>query len=198
MMNPIDVIKEFLVYPLWFKKKKCHYATVYGSARVKEGEPYYELGRNVGKICAQKGYGVITGGGPGLMQAANEGAFKNGGDSVGFNIVLPHEQKSNPFVKEVFVFKYFSSRKIMLSRFSSLFIILPGGFGTVDELFEILTLMQTKKQPIRPVVLLGKSFWAPLLSWLEEKLLREKMISEEGLKMFTLLDSLEDLNHFLK
>lgn len=141
--------------------------TVFGSARVREGDPYYEMAREVGAAMSRLGFSVMTGGGPGVMEAANRGAKEAGGHSIGCNIVLPHEQSANPYVDVSVEFSYFFVRKVMLVKYSYAFIVLPGGFGTVDELFEALTLIQTGKVSDFPVVLMGRDFWAPLLAQLD-------------------------------
>jgi uncharacterized protein (TIGR00730 family) len=133
--------------------------TVFGSARYKEGHPYYELARDVGHKLAEAGFAVLTGGGPGLMEAANRGAFEAGGKSYGLNIILPHEQKPNPYVNESIEFRYFFIRKVMLVKYSCAFIIMPGGMGTLDEMYEAATLIQCKKIGPFPLILMDKKFW---------------------------------------
>jgi uncharacterized protein (TIGR00730 family) len=133
--------------------------TVFGSARYKEGHPYYELTRRVGRKLAEAGFTVLTGGGPGLMEAANRGAFEAGGKSYGLNIILPHEQSANPYVHDSIEFRYFFIRKVMLVKYSCAFIIMPGGMGTLDEMYEAATLIQCKKIGPFPVVLLDRKFW---------------------------------------
>jgi uncharacterized protein (TIGR00730 family) len=133
--------------------------TVFGSARYKEGHPYYELTREVGRALAEAGFTVLTGGGPGLMEAANRGAFEAGGKSYGLNIILPHEQMPNPYVNESIEFRYFFIRKVMLVKYSCAFIIMPGGLGTLDEMYEAATLIQCKKIGPFPLILMDKEFW---------------------------------------
>ena len=133
--------------------------TVFGSARYKEGHPFYELTREVGSELAKAGFTVLTGGGPGLMEAANRGAFEAGGKSYGLNIILPHEQKPNPYVNESIEFRYFFIRKVMLVKYSCAFIIMPGGLGTLDEMYEAATLIQCKKIGPFPLILMDKKFW---------------------------------------
>jgi uncharacterized protein (TIGR00730 family) len=133
--------------------------TVFGSARYKEGHPYYELARKVGRKLAEAGFAVLTGGGPGLMEAANRGAFEAGGKSFGLNIILPHEQKPNPYVNDSIEFRYFFIRKVMLVKYSCAFIIMPGGLGTLDEMYEAATLIQCKKIGPFPLILMDKKFW---------------------------------------
>jgi uncharacterized protein (TIGR00730 family) len=133
--------------------------TVFGSARYKEGHPYYELARKVGRKLAEAGFAVLTGGGPGLMEAANRGAFEAGGKSYGLNIILPHEQKPNQYVNDSIEFRYFFIRKVMLVKYSCAFIIMPGGMGTLDEMYEAATLIQCKKIGPFPLILMDKKFW---------------------------------------
>lgn len=172
--------------------------TVFGSARFKENHPYYELAREVGKNLPKLGFAVMTGGGPGIMEAANRGAKEAGGKSVGCNIELPMEQKYNPYMDKWFTFKYFFVRKVMLFKYSYAFIILPGGVGTMDELFETITLIQTKKIHDFPVILMGKDYWYPLREILD-KMVREETISVEDLDLIKFTDSVtEALDHISK
>ncbi|MGP1347885.1 MAG: TIGR00730 family Rossman fold protein [Phycisphaerales bacterium] len=146
--------------------RKLHFlppcVTVFGSARFEEDHPHYELAREVGRQLARAGYAVMTGGGPGIMEAANRGAKDAGGMSIGCNIVLPHEQQPNPYLDKFIEFRYFFVRKVMLVKYSQAFIVLPGGFGTMDELFEALTLIQTGKITHFPVVVMGRDYWRSL------------------------------------
>lgn len=144
---------------------KC--VTIFGSARESENKPYYKVAYNIAQEAVKKGYAVITGGGPGIMEAANKGAHESNGISVGLNILLPFEQKHNPFIKILVNFKHFFVRKVALLKYSSAIIVMPGGFGTLDEMFEALTLRQTKKIENIPIVLVGKEYWAGLLSWVK-------------------------------
>lgn len=169
--------------------------TIFGSARTKEENPYYKLAEEVAFQLTQKGYGVITGGGPGIMEAGNRGARRGGGTSVGLNIFLPFEQSSNPYIDfdKLITFDYFFVRKVMFVKFSQGFIVLPGGFGTLDELFEALTLIQTKKIGKFPVVMVGKQFWGGLVEWIKSTMLeKEKNISPEDLNLFYLVDTPEE------
>ena len=152
--------------------------TVFGSARFAEGTPYYKLGVEVGRELAQAGFTVITGGGPGMMEAANRGAREAGGASIGCNIILPHEQKHNPYLDEVVNFNYFFSRKVMLVKYSCAFVCMPGGFGTLDEMFEAATLIQCQKIGPFPLVLIGTRFWKHLIELMYD-MLGEGAISEE-------------------
>ncbi len=164
--------------------------SVFGSARTKPGAPYYELAVEVAKVLVEHGYGVITGGGPGIMEAANKGCREAGGDSVGLNIVIPHEQIANPFIDpdKLINFDFFFVRKVMFSKYAQGFIVLPGGFGTMDELFEALTLIQTGKSTRFPVVMMGSDFWGGLVDWIKEQLLGQGNISPADLDLFHVVD----------
>ena len=162
--------------------------TVFGSARVKEGDPAYEMAREIGRLLALEGYAVITGGGPGVMEAANRGCQEGGGLSVGCNIELPHEQSLNAYVDLGVEFRYFFARKTMFVKYADGFVILPGGFGTMDELFEALTLIQTGKIRHFPVILVGTAFFASFLEWIKAKLLGEGMIAPEDLDLIQITD----------
>jgi uncharacterized protein (TIGR00730 family) len=162
--------------------------TVFGSARVPEGDPRYELGREIGRALAEAGFAVITGGGPGLMEAANRGCREAGGFSVGLNIEVPHEQETNPYVDQAIEFRYFFARKTMFVKYADGFVILPGGFGTLDELFEALTLIQTAKIEHFPVVLVGSAFWQGLLGWARDVLVPGGTISSADLDLVTVTD----------
>ncbi len=167
--------------------------TVFGSARTKPGEPYYKQAEELSAQLAKKGFAVITGGGGGIMEAANVGAFKVGGQSVGFNIELPFEQQLNPYTTESLQFDFFFSRKVMLAYASEVYVYFPGGFGTFDELFELITLIQTKKVERIPVVLYGRSFWGPFMELIEQQMLKEfKTISKEDLELFQVVDSVDE------
>jgi uncharacterized protein (TIGR00730 family) len=166
--------------------------TVFGSARFKEDHPYYALARRAGAALADAGFTVMTGGGPGIMEAANRGAREAGGRSVGCNIELPHEQSANPYLDVMVDFRYFFVRKVMLVKYSYAFVVMPGGFGTYDEVFEALTLIQTGKIRNFPVVLIGSDYWRPLIDTLSGTLLREGAISAADLDYITVLDSPED------
>jgi uncharacterized protein (TIGR00730 family) len=166
--------------------------TVFGSARLQEGDPAYALAREVGSELAQAGFTVMTGGGPGLMEAANRGAREAGGRSIGCNIMLPHEQLPNPYVDRVVTFRYFFIRKVMLVKYSFGFVVMPGGFGTYDEIFETLTLIQTAKIRDFPVVLMGREFWAPTLAVLRDPLLARGLIDRIDLERLVVTDSAEE------
>jgi uncharacterized protein (TIGR00730 family) len=160
----------------------------FGSARVQEGEPAYELARETGRLFAEAGWAVVTGGGPGVMEAANRGCREGGGLSVGFNIELPHEQGLNPYVDIGLTFDHFYARKTMFVKAAEGFCVFPGGFGTADELFESLTLIQTGKVLHFPVVLLGSDYWSPLLDWVLEQALEEGMVSTEDVALLMVAD----------
>ncbi|MEZ2122290.1 MULTISPECIES: TIGR00730 family Rossman fold protein [unclassified Corynebacterium] len=166
--------------------------TVFGSARQSEGTGYYDLGRELGTRLAEADYAVITGGGPGLMEAGNRGATEGGGLSVGLGIELPHEERLNPYIDLGINFRYFFVRKTMFLKYSQAFVCLPGGFGTLDELFEALCLVQTGKITNYPIVLLGTSFWSGLVGWIREQLLVNGMISPEDLDLIMVTDSPEE------
>ncbi|MDB5191096.1 MAG: Cytokinin riboside 5-monophosphate phosphoribohydrolase [Segetibacter sp.] len=169
--------------------------TVFGSARFKEGHKYYEASREFGKRIAEMGFTTMTGGGPGVMEAANRGAFENGGYSVGCNIALPFEQKHNPYMHKWYTFKHFFVRKTLLIKYSYSFIIMPGGFGTMDEFFETLTLIQTKTIKSFPIVLYGRSYYQPLVDYMGF-LLKEGTVSENDLKLVILTDDIDEaINH---
>jgi len=167
--------------------------TVYGSARTTPDSPEYQAAEELCYRLSKKHFTVITGGGQGIMEAANVGAFKAGGESVGFNIDLPFEQKLNPYVTQSLNFNYFFSRKVMLAFAAEAYVYFPGGFGTLDEMMEMITLIQTKKIKRIPIVLYDSAFWRPFLSWLEETLLDEyETVSPEDLKIIHLVDSVDE------
>src|SRR5580765_3101228 len=168
------------------KIKNC--VTVYGSARFKEGHVYYELARSMGKALAENGFSVMTGGGPGVMEAANRGAKEGGGTSLGCNIILPFEQKLNPYIDSKVEFEFFFTRKVILRKNSVAYVLMPGGFGTMDEIFEVLTLIQTHKLPPRPVVCLGKKYWQKLGVFIRETMLEEKTVSPTDPDLYFVTD----------
>jgi len=169
--------------------------TIFGSARTKADNKYFMMAEEIANKLAQKGYGVITGGGPGIMEAGNKGAFEAGGSSAGLNIELPFEQFSNNFINsdKLINFDYFFVRKVMFIKYSQGFVVLPGGFGTFDELFEAITLIQTEKIGRFPIVLVGKSYWGGLVDWIKTVVLEtENNISSKDLDLFTLVDTVDD------
>jgi uncharacterized protein (TIGR00730 family) len=162
--------------------------SIFGSARTPSDHPYYKLAVETAAELAKAGMAVITGGGPGIMEAANKGAYQAGGKSVGLNIELPHEQKSNPYQNLSLSFRYFFARKTMFTKYAHAFVIFPGGFGTMDELFESLTLMQTTRMAKFPVVLMGKDFWGGLITWLKDVMLKVGCISPVDLDFYSVTD----------
>ena len=162
---------------------------IFGSARTKPDDPDYKAAQETGALLAAQGFAVITGGGPGIMEAANRGAFEAGGMSIGCNIELPFEQRPNAYQTLSLTFKYFFVRKMMFVKYSLAFVIFPGGFGTLDELFEALTLIQTKKIRNFPIVLFGSKYWSGMLAWLREEVLRGGKINEHDLDLFHVTDS---------
>jgi len=167
--------------------------SIFGSARVPPGDPVYEKTERIAELLAQRGYAVITGGGGGVMEAANKGAASVGGRSVGLNIELPMEQKPNTFANMKFSFRYFFVRKVMFIKYAQAYVIMPGGFGTLDEVSEALTLIQTRKIKPFPVIMVGSEFWAPLVDWFKNTLLEQKMISKEDLDIFRVMDDPEEV-----
>lgn len=169
--------------------------SIFGSARTKPGEKYYELAVNVAKRIAESGYGVITGGGPGIMEAGNKGANMAGGTSVGLNIDLPFEQHDNPFIDpdKSLDFDYFFVRKVMFVKYSQGFVVMPGGFGTLDELFEAMTLIQTNKIHTFPIILVGKEFWSGLFDWVKNTMLEAGNISPKDLDLIKLVDTEDEV-----
>ena len=185
-----SVIRIFLEFLRGFESmvvdRPC--VTVFGSARFPEGHEYYELARAVGRELAQAGFAVMTGGGPGIMEAANRGAHEAGGLSLGCNIQLPQEQKPNPYLNRFVEFDHFFVRKVMMLKYSCAFIVMPGGFGTLDEIFETITLMQTGKIIKFPVIAMGTSFWMPLTGFIWGSLLRVNTISADDVSLFQVTD----------
>src|SRR5580692_5094930 len=172
--------------------------TVFGSARFDETHPYYKLGEETGAKLAEAGLTVMTGGGPGLMEATNRGARRAGGASIGCNIKLPKEQKPNPYLDRMVEFRYFFVRKLMLVKYSYGFVALPGGFGTLDEIFETLVLIQTGKVRNFPLILLGKEFWTPLIDLLRERLLQAGTIDGTDVDLLTVMDSPSEAAAFIR
>jgi uncharacterized protein (TIGR00730 family) len=202
--GPKDRIYELgFSFKVWWQFIKgfrtLHFAgpcvTVFGSARFREDHPYYVAAREFGKRIAQLGLTTMTGGGPGIMEAANRGAFENRGASIGCNIRLPFEQKENPYLTKSITFEFFFIRKVLLVKYSYAFIIMPGGFGTMDEFFETLTLVQTRTITQFPIVLFGKAYYQPLMDY-AKYMAEQKTISEEDLKLVLLTDDIEEaMNH---
>lgn len=167
--------------------------SIFGSARMPEDHPYYELGRSIAYELSQSGFAVVTGGGPGLMEAANRGAYEGKSPSIGLNIELPHEQMGNEYQDIRLSFRHFFSRKVMFVKYASAYVVLPGGFGTLDELAEILTLVQTGKSRRIPIVLVHRPFWEGLVDWLQERLVSEGMIDPGDMDLMTIVDEPEEV-----
>lgn len=172
--------------------------SIFGSARTATDDPWYLFAENIAADLARAGYGVITGGGPGIMEAANKGAYEAGGVSVGLNIALPHEQEPNPYSNFPLEFKYFFVRKVMFLKYSQAFICLPGGFGSLDELFEVVTLIQTQRIKPCPILLIGSSFWGGLLDWIKDQFLGNGTISEDDLDLIKIIDDPEEVVEIIK
>jgi len=167
--------------------------SIFGSARIKPNDAVYKKAEKIAELFVKKGFSVITGGGGGIMEAANKGAADAGGTSVGLNILLPFEQEPNPFSNVKLDFKYFFIRKVMFIKYASAYIILPGGFGTLDELFEAVTLVQTRRIRPFPLILVGSEYWAGLIDWIKDKLLAEKRISSEEIEILQIMDDPEEI-----
>ncbi|MBV2180695.1 MAG: TIGR00730 family Rossman fold protein [Castellaniella sp.] len=167
--------------------------SIFGSARIPPGHPFYDLGLELGARIAQLGVPVIAGGGPGLMEAANRGAFSAGGRSVGLNIRLPRETTNNPYQTDSLHFEYFNSRKASFFMHSLAYVVLPGGFGTLDELFEAVTLIQTMKQPPAPIILVGTAFWSGLIDWIRDQLAPNGMIGPYDADLLVVTDDLDEV-----
>lgn len=168
--------------------------SIFGSARTPDEHKYYQMTVEIARLLAERGYGVVSGGGPGIMEAANKGAYNAGGKSVGLNIELPHEQFHNRYIDrdKLLEFNYFFVRKVMFMKYSQGYIVLPGGFGTMDELFEAITLIQTGKIARFPIVLVGSEYWSGLFDWITNTMLTNKYISEEDLMLYRMVDSAEE------
>ena len=171
--------------------------TVFGSARVKDTDPLFQQAYELGKALSDAGYNVFTGAGPGIMEAASKGAYEGRSKSIGLNIDLPQEQYTNPYLDEVITFEYFFSRKVMLVKNASACVCFPGGYGTADELMEVLTLLQTQKMKPIPLILYGSSFWKPLLLWFE-KLVDKGYVNREHLELINVVDSIDEIISIVK
>jgi uncharacterized protein (TIGR00730 family) len=172
--------------------------SIFGSARTSADNKFYKLAEEIAFKLTKEGYGIITGGGPGIMEAANKGANTAGGKSVGLNIELPFEQSANPYIDpdKLIMFNYFFVRKLMFIKYAQGFVVLPGGFGTMDELFEAMTLIQTRKIGKFPIVMVGRDYWAGMYEWIQTRVLEEKNIGENDLKLFTIVDTSDEaVNH---
>jgi len=168
--------------------------TIFGSARLQGGDPYYAKAVKLAADLSRQGYVIITGGGPGIMEAGNKGAIEAGGRSIGLNVDLPHEQSPNAYQTDELKFRYFFVRKVMLVKYSTAFVVFPGGFGTIDELFEALTLVQTKKVTPFPVFLVGVEYWRGLVQWLQGTLVRGGTVSAEDLHLFKVVDDIDQIS----
>jgi uncharacterized protein (TIGR00730 family) len=178
---------------------KCHPAvTIFGSTQIRPGDEVYSKAEHIGKLLAENGFSVITGGGPGVMEAANKGASSVGGKSIGLNIELPLEQNPNPYTNITLRFRYFFVRKVMFVKYAVAYIILPGGFGTLDELSEAITLIQTHKIKPFPVILVGSKYWKGLIDWIKEVVLKEGKISATDLEILQLIDEPEEIVKVIK
>jgi len=175
-----------------------HAVSIFGSARTKPDDPYYRKAELLARRLVENGFGVITGGGPGIMEAGNKGAAEAGGKSVGMNIRLPFEQKPNPYANIAIDYKYFFIRKVMFVKYAVAYVCLPGGFGTLDELFEALTLIQTKRIKSFPVILMGSEYWKGLLDWLKDTMLGQGMISLKDMELFRVLDEPEEIVDYIR
>jgi hypothetical protein len=172
--------------------------SIFGSARVRPGDPVYGKTERLAALFAKNHFAVITGGGGGVMEAANKGAAEAGGTSVGLNIILPFEQKPNPYANITLEFNYFFIRKVMFVKYAMAYIIMPGGFGTLDELFEAVTLIQTHRIKPLPVILVGTEYWSGLIDWIKRRLLNEKRISPEDLEIMQVMDEPEDIVKYVQ
>ena len=167
--------------------------TIFGSARTPDGHPEYRLAKEAGRLLGEAGFSVVTGGGPGIMEAANRGAFEAGARSAGLNIRLPEEQEPNPYQTLTLNFRYFFVRKVMLVKYATAFVLFPGGFGTLDELFETLTLIQTGKIRPFPMILVGSEYWSPLINWFETCLDPQGYISAHDMALYEIVDTTDDV-----
>jgi uncharacterized protein (TIGR00730 family) len=189
--NVLSIAREFWAGFAAVDKIDRPAVSIFGSARAREESPVYASARAVGRHFAEEGWAVITGGGPGVMEAANRGAKEGGGLSIGLNIELPHEQGSNPYLDISYTFKHFYARKVCFVKPAEGFVIFPGGFGTLDELFEALTLIQTGKAQNFPVVLVDTDYWGEMVDWIKGEMLPDGMISPEDLDLLHVTDDLE-------
>lgn len=172
--------------------------SIFGSARLAPGSKYYKLAEEVAYLIAKEGYAVVTGGGPGIMEAANKGAYRAKGYSVGLNINISTEQKANPYIDTLLDFHYFFVRKVMFVKYAKAFVIIPGGYGTLDEFTEALNLIQTKKIPKFPVIVVGRDYWKGMLAWLSDTVLKEGCISKEDLDIFKVADDPKEVVKIIK
>ena len=191
------IMSEFIdSFEVMAKHKRL--VSVFGSARTKPDDPVYQDCVRLGELLTDGGYGVLTGGGPGIMEAANRGAWNKNGDSVGLNIKLPMEQHPNTYQTEALDFRYFFVRKVCFLKYAVGIVAYPGGFGTIDEFSEALTLIQTSKVRTVPLVVVGKEYWSPLFDWFRTTMIRNRMINEEDLELFYVADNADDAFKFIK
>jgi len=172
--------------------------SIFGSSRVKPDDRYYKMAEELAEILVKEGYAIISGGGPGIMEAANKGAFKAGGESIGLNIEIPREQKPNKFVKTLLNFRYFFCRKVMFVKYASAYVVFPGGYGTMDEFFEALTLIQTKRIKSFPVILVGGEYWRKLVEWINGDLVKRRYISQKDTNLFHVADTSQEVVEVIK
>ncbi len=206
MLDSLSVVESWRVFRIMAEfvdsiesLSKVHNAvTIFGSARTRPGDEYYQVAEKLGRTLAENGFSVITGGGPGIMEAANKGAAEAGGRSIGLNIKLPFEQKPNPYANLHIEYKYFFIRKVMFIKYALAYVIMPGGFGTMDELFEALTLIQTQRVKSFPLILMGRDYWNGLLEWLKKSMLDQGMISPADLEMIQVIDEPEEVVKHIK
>ncbi|ACD66699.1 MAG TPA: TIGR00730 family Rossman fold protein [Sulfurihydrogenibium sp.] len=187
-----DFIDGFEVMPNYLPS-----VTIFGSARVEEGNKYYEAARELAFKLSKKGFSIVTGGGPGIMEAANRGAFEADGNSIGLNIKLPKEQKPNKYLTEILNFNYFFARKVMLVKYATAFVLFPGGFGTLDEITETLTLIQTKKLKPFPVILYGNEYWNGFVQWLNDVVVKDGYIDKEDTELFKQMDDIDEIVDYI-
>ena len=191
------IMSEFIdSFEIMAKHKRL--VSVFGSARTKQDDPVYQDCVRLGELLTDNGYGVLTGGGPGIMEAANRGAWNKNGDSVGLNIKLPMEQHPNTYQTESLDFRYFFVRKVCFLKYSVAIVVYPGGFGTLDEFSEALTLIQTSKVRTVPLVAVGKEYWGPLFDWFRSTMLRDRMINKDDLDLFYVAENADDAFHHIK
>ncbi|MDD5195403.1 MAG: TIGR00730 family Rossman fold protein [Candidatus Omnitrophica bacterium] len=167
--------------------------SIFGSKRTPSGHPFYKLAHKTAYLLAKKGYSIITGAGPGIMEAANKGAYDAGGLSVGLNIIIPEQQRPNPYINYLLEFRYFFVRKVIFTKYSCAFVVFPGGFGTLDELFEALALIQTQRIDPIPVILVGRAYWKGLLSWFKQTLVAQGTLINEDLRLFNVVDTPQEV-----
>lgn len=172
--------------------------SIFGASRIKKKNPYYKLSEKIAIAVVKSGYAVITGAGPGIMEAANKGAVRARGQSIGLNIQIPLQQKPNKYIKKLLDFKYFFCRRVMFVKYSSAFVVMPGGFGTLDEFFEIITLIQTERIDPIPIILVGSEFWNTVIDWLKDNLVRRGYIHKKDMNIFIIRDTPEEVVSAIK